>query len=342
MAQSDLITSFEALKSNSEEYAANQNAEKAWWHWTWLWLVGRPFLSILVVILSFRIIYVMAYRYSGAGSLAWWPATPQDQALSAMLAFFLAGVVWFGSWIAGREIQDVTRRSTQLQRVTVEGYAHISEVRYEDAHGHLSRMGRYAGLIAEALGRTEKYARYINAQYAQDILVAAPLHDVGKVGTAEQILNKRGPLSIEEYELMKMHTIVGGDLMAELESKIPHTSFYALGREIAYHHHQKWDGSGYPNVLNIDGTACFFVEKGVGSPLQGEEIPLSARIVALADVYDALRSKRCYKEAFSHETAKEMILREKGRHFDPDVVDAFLDAEMAILQVAAKFKDRKG
>ena len=136
-----------------------------------------------------------------------------------------------------------------------------------------------------------------------------------------------------------MHTIVGGDLMAELEIKLPGTSFFKRGCEIAYHHHQRWDGSGYPNILRIGNSVAYFVEPGVGHPLKGEEIPLSARIVALADVYDALRSRRVYKEPFTHETARDMILQERGKHFDPDVVDAFFEIETEILQIAASFKD---
>jgi len=162
---------------------------------------------------------------------------------------------------------------------------------------------------------------------------------IGKVGTKDEILKKRGKLTGEEFELMKMHTIVGGDLMSELEEKLPGTTFFTRGREIAYHHHQRWDGTGYPNILTFGNSVAYFVEQGVGRALRGDEIPLSARIVALADVYDALRSRRVYKEPFSHESAIQLIREERGKHFDPDVVDAFEAIEPEILQIASQFKD---
>lgn len=126
------------------------------------------------------------------------------------------------------------------------------------------------------------------------------------MGIPDSILLKPGKLTAEEFDVVKRHSALGGDALKAVETKIEGQSFLSLGKEIAYYHHEKWDGTGYP--------------KG----LQAEQIPLSARIVALADVYDALTSKRVYKDAFSHETAMEIIMKDRGKHFDPEIVDAFL------------------
>jgi|GEM_PF-3575016 len=237
------------------------------------------------------------------------------------------------------KVADIAEQNIRIQKESIEGFAKISEARDFSSGQHIQRMKEYAKVVAAALGRNPKYHGIITEQYIQDIHIAAPLHDIGKVGTKDEILKKRGKLSGEEFELMKMHTIIGGDLMAELEDKLPGTSFFSRGREIAYHHHQRWDGTGYPNILTFGNSVAYFVEPGVGKPLKGDDIPLSARIIALADVYDALRSRRVYKEPFTHETARDMILQERGRHFDPDVVDAFVAIESEILQIALSFKD---
>lgn len=237
------------------------------------------------------------------------------------------------------KLAAIAEQNIRIQKESVEGFAKISEARDFSSGQHIQRMKEYAKAIAHAMSLSPKFSHIVTPQYVLDIHIAAPLHDIGKVGTKDEILKKRGKLSGEEFELMKMHTIVGGDLMSELEEKLPGTTFFTRGREIAYHHHQRWDGTGYPNILSLGGTVAYFVESGVGRPLRGDEIPLSARIVALADVYDALRSRRVYKEPFTHETARDMIIQERGRHFDPDVVDCFLSIESEILQVAASFKD---
>jgi response regulator RpfG family c-di-GMP phosphodiesterase len=237
------------------------------------------------------------------------------------------------------KVLEGVRRTNEIQKISIMGFARISEVRDQSTGNHITRMGYHARVIAEELGRNPEYNKYITKQYAEDVLLSAPLHDIGKVGIADNILKKAGSLTMTEFEMMKMHTIIGGDLMAELERKLPFKSFYTLGKEIAYHHHQKWDGTGYPNVLAVGGTTAFFVQDGVGKPLAGKDIPLSARIVAVADVYDALVSRRCYKEPLTHEVAKRMILDDMGTHFDPEVVRAFIRAEDRILEIAEQFKD---
>ena len=159
------------------------------------------------------------------------------------------------------------------------------------------------------MSKNPKYAGKITAEYIDDIYQSSILHDIGKVGIPDAVLLKPGKLTGEEFDVIKRHTTLGGDAIKAIEAKIEGQSFLALGREIAYNHHEKWDGSGYPRGLN------------------GEGIPLAARVVALADVYDALTTKRFYKEAYSHERSRQIILELKGNHFDPEVVDVFLALE---------------
>jgi len=240
---------------------------------------------------------------------------------------------------AQQKVDEIAEQNLRIQKESVEGFARITEARDASSGLHIQRMKEYAKAIAQHMSTLPKFRDLVTQQYVQDIHIAAPLHDIGKVGTKDEILKKRGKLTGEEFELMKMHTIVGGDLMSELEEKLPGTTFFTRGREIAYHHHQRWDGTGYPNILTFGNSVAYFVEQGVGRALRGDEIPLSARIVALADVYDALRSRRVYKEPFSHESAIQLIREERGKHFDPDVVDAFETIEPEILQIASQFKD---
>ena len=216
-------------------------------------------------------------------------------------------------------IRDVTERKKleqdllesyksvqEARTATILGLAKLAEYRDEDTGSHLERIREFARIITVELARSPKYASYITREYIEDIYNSAILHDIGKVGVPDSILLKPARLSPDEFDVIKRHSMLGGDALRAVESQIDGTSFLTLGKEIAYYHHEKWDGSGYP----------------VG--LKGSEIPLSARIVAIADVYDALTSKRVYKDAFSHEKALEIIKNDSGTHFDPDVVEAFL------------------
>jgi PAS domain S-box-containing protein len=198
---------------------------------------------------------------------------------------------------------------------TILGLAKLAEYRDEDTGTHLERIREYARIIAQELARQPQYRGYITREYIEDIYNSSILHDIGKVGVPDAILLKPGKLTREEFEIIKTHATLGGDALREVETQIEGQTFLTLGKEIAYFHHEKWDGSGYP--------------KG----LKGEKIPLSARIVALADVYDALTSKRIYKEAFSHRQALEIIVKDRGTHFAPDVVDAFMTHEAAFRRI---------
>jgi putative two-component system response regulator len=232
-------------------------------------------------------------------------------------------------------ILEGLERGNEIQKVSILGFAKISEVRDPDTGDHIIRMSHYSRMLAQEMAKFPEYAGYITRTYCDEIFIAAPLHDIGKVGIRDDILKKRGGLTADEFEIMKMHTIIGGDLLHELELKLGWRTFYSLSKEIAYHHHQRYDGTGYPNVLGT--SKAMFVEPGIGKPLKGKSIPLSARIVAMADVYDALLSRRCYKEPIPHEKAREMIVAESGRHFDPDLVQAFLRIEKDLLRVSREF-----
>jgi response regulator RpfG family c-di-GMP phosphodiesterase len=173
----------------------------------------------------------------------------------------------------------------------------------------LERIREYAKGLAEEMAENSRYKGIITREFIDDIYQSSILHDIGKVGIPDAILLKPGQLTTEEFEIIKRHTILGGDAIRAIESRIVGKSFLYLAREIAYHHHEKWDGSGYPRGF------------------KGDEIPLAARIVALADVYDALTTKRFYKEAYSHEKSKQIIVDLKNSHLDPEIVDTFLVLE---------------
>ncbi len=209
------------------------------------------------------------------------------------------------------KVEKRTKKIRKVQQVTIFALARLAESRDQDTGDHLNRMRKYSYLLAKKMSKLKTYKGYIDQKYVSNIYHSTPLHDIGKVGISDSILLKPGKLTLEEFEIMKNHTIIGGKTLedAEKQLKTKTKSFLAMGKNIAYCHHEKWDGSGYPFGL------------------KGTEIPLSARIVALADVYDALTSKRIYKDAFSHEVARDIIVEGSGKHFDPQAVEAFLMLE---------------
>ncbi len=201
------------------------------------------------------------------------------------------------------------------------GLAKLAEYRDEDTGAHLERIREYCRLLANHLAGKEEYHDYITSDYIDDLFDSSILHDIGKVGVPDAVLLKPGSLSKDEFLVIQKHTTLGGDAIKNVEATMRKQSFLTLGKEIAYNHHEKWDGSGYPRGL------------------KKSEIPLSARIVALADVYDALTSKRPYKEAFSHEKTVEIIIEGRGCHFDPVVVDAFLEVEDEFRKIRAGWNE---
>ncbi|MBW2429734.1 MAG: PAS domain S-box protein [Deltaproteobacteria bacterium] len=213
------------------------------------------------------------------------------------------------------DLLESYRKVHEARSATILGLAKLAEYRDEGTGTHLERIREYARILAVQLAKNPKFADRIDQQYIDDIYQSSILHDIGKVGTPDALLLKPGELTEDEFDIIKRHTLMGGNALKAIESQIESKSFLAMGKEIAYNHHEKWDGSGYPRGL------------------KGEAIPLSARIIAVADVYDALTTKRFYKEAYSHEKAKSMIISLKGQHFDPEIVKAFVAIEAEFKRV---------
>lgn len=197
--------------------------------------------------------------------------------------------------------------------------AKLAESRDPDTGHHLHRVRRYARVLAEHL-RSQSGNKEINADFVQLIYLTSPLHDIGKVGLPDAVLLKPGKLSPPEFEVMKTHTTIGAETLAAAEQQFPEVNFLRMAHDITLHHHERYDGTGYPRAL------------------AGERIPLSARIVALADVYDALISKRVYKSAYDHKQARDIILQDSGRHFDPRLVDAFQANEAEFLRILDRYR----
>ena len=205
-----------------------------------------------------------------------------------------------------KQLEESIYQVKETQAAAIMGFAKLTEFRDHCTGEHLERIKSYTRVLARTLKNLPEYNNYISNEYIEDLSMSSILHDIGKVGIEDSILLKAGKLTEDEFETMKRHSLMGGDALTVIDNNLGYKSFLTIGKEVASYHHERWDGTGYP-----DG-------------LKGKEIPLSARIVALADVYDALISERPYKQALSHEEAAEMILKERGTHFDPDVVDAFL------------------
>lgn len=199
--------------------------------------------------------------------------------------------------------------------------AKLAEMRDPETGAHLERMREYARILAQQLSTTPNYADVIDADYVRTIFLTSPLHDIGKVGIPDRVLLKPGRLTPDEFEVMKQHVLIGSQTLEAALSAQASAEYLRFGREIVLSHHEKFDGSGYPFGLS------------------GSKIPLCGRIVALADVYDALTTKRVYKDAFSHEKARAIIVEGAGAHFDPDVVDAFLHCEEEFVSIREQLDD---
>jgi putative two-component system response regulator len=220
-----------------------------------------------------------------------------------------------------KKIQEQVQRITSHQTAIIFALAKLSESRDPETGEHLERMAEYSKMLCQKLRTQPKYESMIDDKYIDNIYAASPLHDIGKVGIPDHILTKPGKLSEEEFEIMKTHSKIGADTLREVDEKHPGNDFVLMGIEIAESHHEKWDGTGYPHGL------------------AGENIPLTGRILALGDVYDALTSRRVYKEAFSHEKSREIILEGRGAYFDPDIVDAFISVEKDFISIKQHFID---
>jgi putative two-component system response regulator len=218
----------------------------------------------------------------------------------------------------GREIGELA----QIADAAVWAIASLAESRDEENSSHLRRIQHIVLALARHLQGNPRFADELVEAHIPLLFKAAPLHDIGKVRIPDAILLKPARLTPAEYEIMKQHTVHGRDAIAAVERELGFSNvFLRFAREITYSHQERFDGSGYPQGL------------------AGEAIPVSARLVAVADVYDALVSERVYRPAFTHETAIELIRQASGEQFDPDVVDAMLAAEEQIMVIAARYQD---
>lgn len=226
--------------------------------------------------------------------------------------------------ILEQKVIERTREIASVQDVTILAMASLAETRDNETGNHIRRTQNYVRVLAKQLQAHPRFQDMLTDQHVELLYKSAPLHDIGKVGVPDRVLLKPDRLTDDEFELMKQHTVYGRDAITAAEEKLddaPTDSFLRFAREIAYSHQEKWDGTGYPEGLS------------------GDDIPFSARLMALADVYDALISRRVYKPAFSHEEAARIISDGRGSHFDPDVVDAFIETEQEFREIAQRFAD---
>jgi putative two-component system response regulator len=220
------------------------------------------------------------------------------------------------------EVRRRTAEVTAVQEVTIHALASLAETRDSDTGNHIRRTKHFVRLLAEKVREHPRFRHVLDDQMIDVLFKSAPLHDIGKVGIPDRILLKPGRFEPEEFEVMKTHTTLGRDAIARAEKELGlEVPFLKHAKEIALYHQEKWDGSGYPEGL------------------AGEAIPLSARLMAVADVYDALVSRRVYKEGMSHDKAVEIIAEGRGKHFDPDLVDAFLEMQDDVQAVARRYAD---
>lgn len=218
-----------------------------------------------------------------------------------------------------KEVRNRTREIIHLQRTVLSSFADVVEARDSSTGVHIKRMSKYVEMIARKLQEDSPYSSLITDEYITALVDVAPLHDIGKIVIPDSILLKPGKLSEEEFNLMKTHTRQGAKVIDECLSGVENERYIALAMDVALYHHEKWDGTGYPEGL------------------KGDSIPLCARIVALSDVFDAISTQRCYKPAFPIDKCLDIVRSESGHHFDPVIVDAFLSMEDEIRQMHSEY-----
>ncbi len=222
----------------------------------------------------------------------------------------------------GFEVTKRTRDMAALQEVTILALASLAEVRDVETGNHLRRTQHYIRALALHLSEHPRFSSFLSPSAIDMLFKCAPLHDIGKVGIPDRILLKPGRYEPHEFEIMKTHPRLGYEALEQAQvATMESLEFIQIAKQIVYTHHEKWDGSGYPQGL------------------VGDAIPIPGRLMALADVYDALISRRVYKEGMGHEKARAILVEGRGKHFDPDVVDAFLTLEDAFQAIAARYAD---
>ncbi|MBF9018804.1 MULTISPECIES: HD-GYP domain-containing protein [unclassified Oceanispirochaeta] len=229
-----------------------------------------------------------------------------------ILMIFIGGFLFYSSlfFLFSRVYYNQSKALDKLdksQSLTIYTMSQLAELRDDNTGAHINRTSLYCKILGSELSKVDKYKNYLTKAYLDDLERSAPLHDIGKVGIPDSILQKPGKLSAEEFEIIKTHPQLGAKVLKNASESLDFQSFFEIGYQIVLYHHENWDGSGYPF-----GTIA-------------EEIPLSARIMSISDVYDALTTSRPYKSAFSHEKAMKIIVDDSGKKFDPDLIDALLN-----------------
>jgi putative two-component system response regulator len=220
------------------------------------------------------------------------------------------------------EVYRRTREVQAIQDVTIFTMASLAETRDNETGNHIRRTQHYVKALALKLREYPRFAGFFTDATVELLFKSAPLHDIGKVGIPDRILLKPGKLTPDEFTIMKTHAVLGSEAIVQAEQQLgTPVEFLRYAKEIAHYHHEKWDGSGYP-----DG-------------LKGDAIPIAARLMAVADVYDALISRRVYKPAFPQEKAVALITEGRGKHFDPDIVDAFIAILPEFQDIARRYAD---
>ncbi len=303
-----------------------------------LWLFVTPIISTLLI--SYRhgmaMVTLNALLLSFIGTMEYagifQPSIPQDNTILWLIItvnFVLLNiltVISLGRLLDNLEntLIDLRIKQSEIsltQEATIDTVATLAEYRDTETGNHIRRTQNYVRVLAEELSHKDKYKEQLSAETIDLLYKSAPLHDIGKVGVPDKILLKPGKLTVEEFEEMKKHAVYGHDALLKSAEKLGDNHFLKLASIIAHSHHEKWDGSGYPLAL------------------KGNDIPLSGRIMAAADVYDALISRRVYKEPMSHNDALQYIKDNRGSHFDPDVVDALVKQQQKFLSIADEFAD---
>lgn len=300
------------------------------------WVPGlESFIGLVLGVLSAVILARTGAGWSslllGTFAVAFWQASlwvfrhegifisPVSPLMVLLCNFTL--MTFLKSWHEEKRLRERTHQLAMVQEATIESMSSLVETRDPETGGHIKRTQNYVKLLAEYLKNQPRFSPILDDETIDLLCKSAPLHDIGKVGVSDKILLKPSGLTDKEFEGMKQHTVYGHDAILSAERKLGSTSFLRFAREITYTHHEKWDGSGYPEGL------------------KGEQIPVAGRLMALADSYDALTSKRVYKSQISHEEAVQIIIEGKASHFDPDVVDAFLEVKENFRQIALKYAD---
>jgi putative two-component system response regulator len=220
------------------------------------------------------------------------------------------------------EVAKRARDMAALQEVTILALASLAEVRDVETGNHLRRTQHYIRALARHLREHPRFASFLSPSVIDMLFKCAPLHDIGKVGIPDRILLKPGRYEPHEFEIMKTHPQLGYEALMQAQvATMESLEFIQIAKQIVYAHHEKWDGSGYPQGL------------------VGDAIPIPGRLMALADVYDALISRRVYKDGMGHDKAKAILVEGRGKHFDPDVVDAFLTLEDEFQDIAVRYAD---